>query len=237
MSRCEITHIANAGLLLRLGRTAVLIDALHDRQVESWSTVTEQRWQTLRSLLPALGPELIFFTHCHPDHFSPRLTARAMECWPEARLALPEQRFDGQRLLDGRLENMSLPGGTLRFAPLRHEGKAFAKVRHYGCLAEHDGLRVLLAGDCALCEQALADFAGGWGPVDVFIAPFPWLTLPRGRDFVLERIRPKRFVVNHLPFDGEDMYAYRQAAQKAAEKWRGPALTLLTEPFQQVDIE
>lgn len=237
MSRCEMTLVANAGLLLHLGHCRILLDALHDRRVESWSTVTEERWQALRSLLPGAGPDLILFTHCHPDHFSPKLTARAMEHWPGARVVLPEQRLPGQRLVDGARETVSLPGATVRLARLPHEGEHFARVRHYGCLIESGGFRILDVGDCKLCDQALADFAAEHGPVDVLAAPFPWLTLRRGREFILDRIRPGHVVINHLPFAGDDQYGYRAAAQKAAAAWEGPALTVLSEPFQTISFD
>ncbi len=237
MARCELTLVANAGLLIRLGPAVILADALHDRQVESWSTVTEDRWRTLQTLLPAAGPDLILFTHCHPDHFSPRLAARAMERWPGAKLVLPEQRLAGQRLIDAQRETVSLPGGTVRLARLPHEGAAFAKVRHYGCVLEHGDFRLLLTGDCALCAEALASFAGDCGPIDAAVAPFPWLTLRRGREFLQERIRPGQLVICHLPFAGEDMYGYRTAAQKAAPLWQASPLTLLTEPFQRIIID
>ena len=149
MARCELTLVANAGLLIRLGPSVILADALHDRQVESWSTVTEDRWRTLQTLLPAAGPDLILFTHCHPDHFSPRLTARAMERWPGAKLVLPEQRLAGQRLVDAQRETVSLPGSTVHLARLPHEGAAFAKVRHYGCVLEHGDFRLLRTARCA----------------------------------------------------------------------------------------
>lgn len=237
MSRCEMTLVANAGLLLRLERCRILLDALHDRQVESWSTVTEERWQTLQALLPGAGPDLILFTHCHPDHFSPKLTARAMERWPGARLVLPEQRLAGQRLVDGARETVTLPGVTVRLARLPHEGENFARVRHYGCLVESGDFRVLDVGDCKLCDEALAEFAAEHGPVDVLAAPFPWLTLRRGREFILDRIRPGHVVINHLPFAGEDMYGYRTGTFKAAAAWQGPELTVLSEPFQTISFD
>ncbi len=236
MSRCEITLTANAGVMLRLGRSVILVDALHDRQVQGWSTLTPERWQALQELLPAAGPDLILFTHCHPDHFSPRLAAEALERWPGVRQALPEARLPGQRLLDGRRERLNLPDVTIHLARLPHEGEQFKKVRHYGCILEHDGFRILIPGDCALCAEELADFADECGPVDLAVMDFPWLTLRRGREFLLERLRPGQILIDHLPFAQDDAFSYRTAARKAAAQWQGPPLTLLTEPFQRVVI-
>ena len=59
------------------------------------------------------------------------------------------------------------------------------------------GFRVLVTGDCKLCAPELAEFLQEDGPVDLAILDFPWLTLPRGRRFVQEHIRPKALLVCH----------------------------------------
>ena len=110
-------------------------------------------------------------------------------------------------------------------------------MRHYGCVLDSGDFRLLLVGDCALCAPELAAFAAECGPIDAAAAPFPWLTLRRGREFLLERVRPGRVVIDHLPFDGDDMYGYRAAVQKAAAAWEGPALSVLSEPFQRLALD
>ena len=52
MSHCQITLSVNAGVALHLGAMRVWSDALHDRRVVGFSTVTPERWN-IRTITPA----------------------------------------------------------------------------------------------------------------------------------------------------------------------------------------
>ena len=49
MSHCQITLSVNAGVALHLGAMRVWSDALHDRRVVGFSTVTPERWNILQA--------------------------------------------------------------------------------------------------------------------------------------------------------------------------------------------
>lgn len=49
MSSCQITLSVNAGVALHLGRHRVWSDALHDRRVVGFSTVTPALWNILQA--------------------------------------------------------------------------------------------------------------------------------------------------------------------------------------------
>lgn len=237
MSLCQVTLSANAGAALSFGGLRLWADALHDRKVPGFSTVTPELWAAMRAHPAFAAPDLLFFTHCHPDHFSQGMTQEALSLWPQAKLVLPEDRFPGQALLSGRRERVRLPDLTLDFIRLTHEGPRYADKPHYGCILESRGFRVLITGDCKLCAPELAEFLEEGGPIDLAILDFPWLTLPRGRRFVQEHIRPRTLLVCHLPFSGDDIYGYRAAAQKSAPLLEGVDVRLLSEPLQQETLE
>lgn len=237
MSFCQVTLSANAGIALELGGFRLWADALHDEKVPGFSTVTRSLWRAMQAHPAFAAPDLLFFTHCHPDHFSQTLAREALALWPRARIVLPENRFPGQALLSGRREQVRLPNLTLEFIRLTHEGPRYADKPHYGCILDARGFRVLITGDCKLCAPELAEFLQESGPVDLAILDFPWLTLPRGRQFIQEHIRPKTLLVCHLPFAGDDIYGYREAARKAAPKLEGMDVRLLLEPLQQETLE
>lgn len=237
MPFCEITLSANAGIALSFGGVRLWIDALHDEKVAGFSAVTPELWAAMRTHPAFAAPDLLFFTHCHPDHFSPRLTGEALNLWPRAKLVLPEDRFPGQALLSGRRERVRLPRLTLDFIRLTHEGPRYADMPHYGCVLESGGFRILIAGDCKLCAPELAEFLKEDGPIDLAVLTFPWLTLPRGRRFTETVIRPKTLAVCHLPFAGDDIYGYRAAAVKAAPSLGDMRVRLLQEPLERLTIE
>ena len=96
MSHCQITLSVNAGVALHLGAMRVWSDALHDRRVVGFSTVTPERWNILQAHPDFASPDLLFFTHCHPDHYSRALTEQVIAQNPQVALVLPEQEFDRQ---------------------------------------------------------------------------------------------------------------------------------------------
>ena len=101
MSCCKVTLSANAGIALDFGGLRLWADALHDEKVPGFSTVTPSLWTAMRSHPAFAAPDLLFFTHCHPDHFSRTLTRLALERWPKAKPILPETFFPEQLLLSG----------------------------------------------------------------------------------------------------------------------------------------
>lgn len=232
MSLCQITLSANAGAAVHLGGARVWVDALHRQPVAGFSSLSPELADAVAKHPDFAEPDLIFYTHCHPDHFSQTLTQQALERWPFAVAVLPERRFPAQILLDRPRQQLSLARLSARFVRLPHEGEQYADVAHYGCLLEHDGFRVLLPGDCAVASPVLREFLEEVGPVDLAVVDFPWVTLSKGRRFLAEFVRPKHLAVYHLPFEADDVYGYRRAVRKAAEQLSGVDLRVLLEPFQ-----
>lgn len=232
----QITITANAGSVLCLGQTRVWVDALHDKKVPGFSTVTPTLWDAMAVHSDFAKPDLLFFTHCHPDHFSPKLTGQLLDHWPQAKVILPEPFFSNQLTLSRQRERLNLYDLTIYFARLPHEGAQYANVAHYGCILEQDGFRVLVPGDCALAAPELAQFLSEHGPIDAALMDFPWITLPKGRRFIQEYIHPRCLLISHLPFPGDDIYGYRPAAIKSAAKMGDLDVRLLLEPFQQESL-
>ena len=237
MPMCRLTLSANAGLAVDLGGTRILADALHRSRVPGFSTLTPERWNALLAHPAFADPALLFFTHRHPDHFSQVLAQQALARWPQAEAILPDGYFPWQLPLTAPRQRLVLGGVTLDFIRLPHEGTQNAHVAHYGCILDCQGFRVLLTGDCALCAPELQAALAESGPVDLAVLDFPWLTLPQGRQFVRQHIRPKTLLVCHLPFAGDDIYGYREAARKSAPKLEGVDVRLLSEPLQQETLE
>ena len=205
MSRCQITLSVNAGVALHLGQHRVWSDALHDRRVVGFSTVTPEIWNILQAHPDFARPELLFYTHCHPDHYSRALTEQVLARDPAAILVLPEQEFDSQVRLAGPGSHLTMGDLRMDFFQLTHEGPQYREVPHYGCILECGGFRVLIAGDCAVADPRLADFIGG-RQIDLALLNFPWVTLRKGRHFIQETIRPHHLFVYHLPFQQNDRW-------------------------------
>lgn len=73
-------------------------------------------------------------------------------------------------------------------------------------------------------------------PVDLAVLPFPWVTLPKGRAFVEEVIRPRRLLVHHLPLPEDDLYGYRPATEAALSKVQVSEVWLMDRAFQEIIV-
>ncbi|MEA4993576.1 MAG: hypothetical protein VB060_07065 [Oscillibacter sp.] len=229
----QITFSANAGVALRLGGVRLWVDAVHEEPVSGFSALSPALQSAVTAHPDFQQPNLIFCTHCHPDHFSRRLLGQAMERWPLSEVILPEPQFERQLLLSQPRERLVLPELSVQFARLPHEGKEYAAVAHYGCVLDHQGFRILIAGDCAVASPILRKFLLETGPVDLALLNFTWITLSKGRRFIEQFIRPRHLAVYHLPFEQDDIYAYRRAALRAAEQAPAEDVRLFLNPLQR----
>lgn len=228
MSAPAVTLTANAGAVLEWNGRVIWVDALHDTPVPGFSSVSPALWARMREVLPP--PDLLCFTHCHPDHYSPRLTAEALALWPAALPALPRRDFPRQILLSGEEARLSAGGMTLRFLRLPHEGPE--NVPLYGLLLSDGAYRILIAGDCEAACPALTRRLEGLS-VDLAILNFPWLTLRKGRQYLEEVLRPRHLLLCHLPFCQDDANGWLDAARRAAAGSSLPDVRLLARPLQR----
>lgn len=231
MRHIQLTLSANAGLALQLADKRIWIDAAHSEKIPGMSALTEAQWRAVLAHPAFTAPDLIFFTHCHGDHFSAERAAEAARLWPRAVLALPEQKLERQTLLTGSQLRVRSGSTEFLFLRLAHEGAGFADVPHYGLLIDDGGFRILFTGDCQVASPELERQLGG-APIDLVVVDFPWVTLRRGREFLRDVLRPRQIAVCHLPFPGDDVMGARQAALRAAAQLPFAQLRLFLEPFQ-----
>lgn len=221
----SVTLSANAGVALDIGGRRIWVDALHDKKEKSFSTLSPQLQQKMLTTEAFYRPEYICYTHCHGDHYSENLTQTAMNLWPDAKLLSPETMEGGEYRVEDR-------GLVLRFVRLPHEGEQFADVKHYGLMVSFRGYNILIPGDCALASPELTKMVGNLH-LHLVLLDFPWATLRRGREYVLEHFRDSRVILYHIPFAEDDVDGFRTAAQHAAEEMTTVKdIRLLQDPLQ-----
>lgn len=211
----QVTLSANAGVSLTLSGKKIWVDALHDTPTGGFSTLTPEMVRRMETCEAFQDPDMIVFTHCHGDHYSHALTTQSHMRWPRARLVLPELHFSDQELLEGAEVYKALGDVHLRFFRLTHEHPETLDVPHYGLIISDGKTTVLIAGDCAIANPELATAVGN-ERVDLAVLNFPWLTLPRGREYIAKRLQPAHLLIYHLPFPADDAALYRAAAERAA---------------------
>lgn len=232
MSYCTITLSANAGISLEWHGRRIWIDALHTEKMPGFSTVSPALWAEMKDFPGFSPPDLLCFTHCHPDHYSRELTAQASALWPGAKLLMPQQEFVHQILLSGAECRFSEGDITIRFLRLAHEKDPSAAVPLYGLLLSDGVFQILLAGDCEIASPELSQRLGHT-PVDLAVLNFPWLTLRKGRQYVETALRPRHLLLYHLPFPEDDVNGYLDSARSAAGHSPLEDVRLLCRPLQR----
>ena len=215
----KLTLSANAGLAIEIGGKRIWVDALHTRKQPGFSCVDDELQKKMLSHPAFQKPDVICYTHCHPDHYSRSLTEAACRIWPKAVLLVPVKDMNPFLMDDLRISFIRLP----------HEGQQYADTLHYGIFIRCGKESVLLTGDCAVgCEEMK-----GMAP-QICVVDFPWISLPKGRKVLLEEICPDKIVACHIPFAQDDVNGYREAAAKAARQMEN--VYLLQEPLQSIEM-
>ena len=215
--KVTVTLSANAGVAIHIGGYRIWVDALHTKKQPGFSAVDASLQKRMLQCEAFADPDLILYTHCHPDHYSEALTGEARKLWPRAKVMLPEQSYDGQILIDGGEFIHREDDLMIRFVKLPHEGQQYADCIHYGLLITVNGKTILIPGDCATGAPELQKATEGCR-IDLALLNFPWLTLKRGQGFVDEIMKPSQILLYHLPFEWDDEFGYRDAALKAVQK-------------------
>lgn len=237
MPRCQVTLTANSGVLIVCNGIKVCCDAFHDDKAVEFSTVTPEMQQYILQLPAFQNPDMIFFTHNHRDHYTRPAAERACRLSPGALLVSPMQELDNSLFLHEDSYRLTLDRAEFSFKKLRHDGKEYIDLPNYGCLMNFDGFRVLILGDCVICNPAIEDWLKDT-PVDLALLNFPWLTLKRGRAFITDFIKPRHVMFYHLPFAGDDIGGYREATAKSLPLLTSPKhARILQEPFQTEAVD
>lgn len=194
----ELKRTANAGILLELDGVRLLLDGVC-LEVSPYLATPE----AVKSQLLANPPELVAFTHTHPDHYDPSFVSEYSKL--SAGPLLGPAEIPGATNFAVRLGNV-----TVTPVKSHHLGK-IEPVEHYSYVIE--GSRcVWFMGD-ASCD--------GWIDrkdlpcPDMLIAPYSF-AMGRGWEQT-KKLSPKVLVLLHLPSQEEDPYQLWQTVAQTVD--------------------
>ena len=219
MNSRSLFYTANAGFLLTVHGFTVAVDAFPQEADRGFSALSSKDHTALCQSSLADSVRHVIITHDHKDHYCPERTKQFLDQHPEV-------GFFG--LFEKEQLTYYLPGITLEFQKLPHDGAQFAQVSNYGCLLMFpDSTRVLFLGDAKIGDPAIAQWIGGRS-IDLALLNFPWITLPKGRQFLTRHLPDTKIAILHLPYEEEDRNHYCEATRKTAETITSHPITLLT---------
>lgn len=229
--KVSVTLSANAGIAIHIGGHRIWVDALHAVKQKGFSTLTGDLRRRMLEHEAFFQPDHICYTHCHPDHFSEKLTDAALCLWPSAKVLAPEGKYG---CMSGREWSLEARDLKLRFIRLPHEGAQYASVMHYGIIITLDDRNILIPGDCEVASPALLEAVGDL-PIHLMLLDFPWLTLRRGAEFLKTHFPDVPKIVYHLPFAEDDTMGYRAVTQRRLADF--PEARMLCDPMQSLTME
>lgn len=153
----EIQRTANAGVLLKLDGVTLLLDGLCESYGPYQGTPAKIAEEITRN-----PPDLLAFTHGHPDHFGESLVSEYRK--QNLRPIL------GPESLPCVTDHGSAKAGTVSVTPIPNRHLGMSDVLHRSYLIE-GSKRVLFAGDAAPLQ-----FKGRveLGHVDLLVAPYAY---------------------------------------------------------------
>lgn len=190
---CKFTRTASAGGLLELAGSAVLLDAICGGVGPYLPTPPG-----LLDFILEHRPELLAFTHAHPDHLDPSAVQECLYAWggvPVLGTGEVAQALSPWPVTAG--EAVTVGGIRVTPVPSRHIGAAYRGVEHNSILLE-GSRRLLFLGDAAPTQ-----WEGSGIRPDVLFAPFAYVTTQAGWHIV-ERLAPRQLVLLHLPARDND---------------------------------
>lgn len=197
----EIQRTANAGVLLKLDGVSILLDGLCDR-VEGYLPTPEPLAQQLLQS----PPDILAFTHKHPDHCS-------------SAYLLPYKT----KILRPILGPESLPAQQIRVGEVtvtatetRHLGKTEPGLVHMSYVIR-GSKTVWFMGDASPMQlKKLENFPRP----DVLIAPYAYANTASAWAQVMA-LSPKKVVIVHLPEREKDVFGLRRQVEETAGAWEG----------------
>lgn len=243
MKICQIHFIGNAGVLVCVGKTSVLIDGLYSSEGEGFqiSPIPREVFADLchpEGRLPS--PDYLIFSHRHFDHFSEELldsylNAKRPKCvfLPGGKISGPEQTVLSfkKRSIDYELvtgeERFYQPEKDLEisFYKTRHLGRQFGRVLHYCILITLSSCRLLFTADVDFFSEPLYQFCGL--PLHaVFINPLFYHN-KTGQKILQDTLQAENAFIYHVPFEEDDICHIQHMAKTDIRRYQNTSPAIL----------
>ncbi len=207
----EIRRTANAGVLLKLDETTILLDGVC-RGVAAYPATPPAE----RERLMQCPPDIVAFTHVHEDHFDDAYvkayhattgrqvlsTAQAAALCPDCVSVLPQ-------LQAGKVQ--------VKAVKTRHLGAAGKTTEHQGFVVQGSRTAWFLGDGAPAQLKNFADFP----KPDVLFVPFPYVSTLVGVE-LLRQFLPCRIVLLHMPVkqaDEQGIWASVQSGVEQLKDW------------------
>ena len=248
----QVTLVANAGLLLRVRKTSILLDGLFSGPSCSYCDPSpETRERIFCGRPPFDSVDYVLFTHLHADHFSEALTRDYLRRHTVKGLMLPGSESLEQEgffnfvkgsgtpcvVLTEQISKavFHLPDGVevTAFRTL-HLDEKYHDVLHFCYRITCGETSLLFTSDADYTRESFS-FIGSEPLRAAFVNPLFFSDLQRGR-FFHGTLPAEAIVVYHLPFPPEDRDLLQRMFTRSLQAWPedGPDVTVLDRELETI---
>jgi len=241
----NITFIANTGLRMDYKGVRMMLDGIHFHHVEPFDSTPDEIYSAMLGVDNEWrNIDYLFFSHEHPDHFSPTKTIPYIESNRVKAVFMPQK---GSHEL-GRLRRAIMStktrcvaltpasngmqfdladGITLRVIATRHMGEEYSDIENYSYFFTFGSKGVLITADAEPLPENFSILNNE--RVDVaFINPL-FFHDKHGREALDAVIKPKQVKIYHLPFKSDSAIMYERLAQRDIQRY--PSALYIVELF------
>ncbi len=210
----NITYVSNAGVLINIDDKKILIDGLCNSKVPMYkNTPVEIGEKLIKGVSPFDNIDIILVTHNHSDHFDANLVASFLSQNPNTVIVSNSSvishikncsfsiNTDNLIKLEPDLncsESIKVKDVDILAISMLHEGKDMEDINNLAFLIDY-GTRVLHLGDAAPVKENFEMLVFKEKKIDLLIANFPYVCIPRARKMIKNYINTEKVFVVHLP--------------------------------------
>lgn len=250
-----VTLIANAGILIQYENIKILLDGIQSEGNFPFSKTPSEVLEQMLSGHSTLYNDIdyILFSHTHPDHFTPSLTAQYICKNKVKRLIFPDTNCSKMQELYAALKQSETPYWTFKMLRKKiHHYRLSEKISVFSLCTQHmpqlfaqdlcqallfniDGTNLLFMSDCSCKETNLLKIFREVNIHTVFINPYFYHDA-NGRKLLQNELCPQQTVIYHIPFAADDKINIRALTRQDANKYPCSHLTLFNESYQKLLI-
>lgn len=227
----KVTYISNAGVIIEFQDKKIMIDGLCSSKIPIYkSTPPEVLEKLILNIPPFNDIDVLLFTHYHGDHFDPVSTAEFLKnntravvistCKVIEKIESEFRYLDNNRFLTANpalysAEDITAGGISIKAYSMLHEGEQYRDVQNLAYLVDAYGIKVLHVGDAKPVEENFINFNLSEKSIDLLIAPFPYVSIIKGRQVIEKYIKPGKIIAVHLPYKELDDFNWIDSAKKS----------------------
>ncbi len=217
--------------MIELYDKKILIDGFSNSKIPIYKgTPPEIREELILNIPPYNDIDIALFTHDHSDHFDPESTAEFLKhntngVIISANKVIEKLKCGFPDLEDSRLiksnpglyhtEKINIKGINITACSLLHDGDQYKDVQNLAYIIDVYGKKIMHVGDAKTVEDNYINLNLLEKNIDLLIAPFPYVSIIKGRQVIEKYIKPRKVIAVHLPYKERDDFNWIESAKKS----------------------